>query len=560
METGGKPYRRLALIGAMLAGFILILIGQLFRLQVLSHSSIVLPAQAESASAWRGTIMDCNGYPLALDVVEYEVSAAPREIKDAQKAADRLCPLLNVRCDRLLELLSGNELYVPVQRRVSKEVSEAIASLHLKGIYVKPRPKRVYPQGMLAAHVLGFVNADGEGNYGLEGHYDSLLKGEEADQENRESTPASLFNPIPQRKGPDLVLTLDRNIQYVVERELAEGVARYKADGGTVIVMEPKTGAILAMASYPSYDPNNFAETPLELFVNPAVSKQYEPGSVFKIVTMAAGLDTGTITPQTSFHCAGVTEIGGLAIHSGDDRAHGQETMTEVLVHSCNVGAVHVSTALGKEKFYEYVLRFGFGRKTGVDLDGEIPGQLKLPDHKNWHYYELGTNAFGQGIAVTPLQMTTAVAAVANGGLLMKPHLVEKILDGHSVTEIHPTIVRRVISASAAKELTGMLVEAAEQGAPKAAVPGYHIAGKTGTAEIPTPKGYDPWGTIASFAGYAPADDPRFVILVKLDRPRTDIRGSEVAAPIFKRIAEQLFVYLDIPPDAVRLAYTNPKN
>lgn len=558
METEEKPYRRLAFIVAMLVGFVLVLIGQLFRLQVLRPGPLGPPVWAESISPWRGTILDRNGYPLALDVVEYEVSAAPKEIENAAETADRLGPLLDMSRDRLLELLSGEELYALLRRRVPKEVGEAIASLDLDGIYVEPRPKRVYPQGTLAAHVLGFVNADGKGNYGLEGHYDGLLKGEEARREDRGDGKAS--PSIPRRRGPDLVLTLDRNVQHIAERELAEGVARYQADGGTVIVMEPKTGAILAMASYPSYDPNRFAQTPLELFVNPAVSEQYEPGSVFKIVTMAAGLDTGTITPQTSFHCAGVTEIGGLAIHSGDDRAHGQETMTEVLVHSCNVGAVYVSTALGEEKFYQYVLRFGFGRETGVDLQGEIPGQVKLPHHKGWRPYELGTNSFGQGIAVTPLQMIAAVAAVANGGLLMKPHLVEKMVDDQSVNEIPPAIVRRVISASAAKELTGMLVEAAERGAPKAIVPGYRIAGKTGTAEIPTPEGYDPQGTIASFAGYAPADDPRFVILVKLDRPRTDIRGSEVAAPVFKRIAEQLFIYLGIPPDAVRLAHTRPGN
>jgi len=554
METGEKPYRRLAFIVAVLIGFVLILAGQLFRLQVLRPGPLAPPVRAESTSPWRGTIVDRNGYPLALDAVEYEISAAPKEIEDAVETADRLWPLLDMPCDRLLELLSGEEPYVPVQRRVSKEVGEAIAALDLDGIYVEPRPKRVYPQGTLAAHVLGFVNADGEGNYGLEGHYDGLLKGEEGGREDRGSGKASPSTP--RRRGPDLVLTLDRNVQYIVERELAEGVARYQADGGTVIVLEPETGAILAMASYPAYNPNHFAQTPLELFVNPAVSKQYEPGSVFKIVTMAAGLDTGTITPQTSFHCAGAMEIGGLVIHSGDDRAHGQETMTEVLVHSCNIGAVYASTALGEEKFYQYVLRFGFGRETGVDLQGEIPGRVKLPHHPDWRPYELGTNSFGQGIAVTPLQMIAAVAAVANGGLLMRPHLVEKMVDGQSVSEIPPAIVRRVISASAAEELTRMLVEAAERGAPKAVVPGYRIAGKTGTAEIPTPEGYDPQGTIASFAGYAPADDPRFVILIKLDRPRTDIRGSEVAAPIFKRIAEQLFVYLGIPPDAVRLAHT----
>jgi cell division protein FtsI/penicillin-binding protein 2 len=354
--------------------------------------------------------------------------------------------------------------------------------------------------------------------------------------------------------GTHLVLTLDRNIQYLVEQELAKAVHDYQADSGTIIVMDPKTGAILAMASYPSYDPNRFYEVPMELYVNPAVSHQYEPGSVFKVLTMAAGLDAGVITPDSTFYDSGAIEVGGVIIHNPDRRAHGLVTMTDILAYSLNVGITYVSTSLGEERFYDYLKSFGCGEHTGIDLDGEVAGTVKEPGSKDWYKSELATNAFGQGVAVTPLQMITAVAAVANRGSLMKPYIVERIVYDQDVVVTQPTVVRRVISAQTAEQLTDMLVEAVERGTELAIVPGYDIAGKTGTAQIPVGNGYDPQLTIASFVGYAPADDPRFITLVKIDKPRLDPWGAEVAAPIFRAIAERLFVLLDIPPDSVRLA------
>jgi cell division protein FtsI/penicillin-binding protein 2 len=269
---------------------------------------------------------------------------------------------------------------------------------------------------------------------------------------------------------------------------------------------------------------------------------------------MAAGLDAGIITPDSTFYDSGEIKVGGIVIQNPDHRAHGLVTMTDILAYSLNVGVAYVSTSLGEETFYAYLKRFGCGHPTGIDLDGEVAGTLKEPGSEDWYKSDLGTNSFGQGIAVTPLQMITAVAAVANHGLLMKPYVVERIVDDQGVIVTQPTVVRQVVSAQTAEQLTDMLVEAVERGAELATVPGYDVAGKTGTAQIPVGDHYDPELTIASFVGYAPADDPQFIVLVKIDKPRLDPWGAEVAAPVFRIIAEQLFVLLDVPPDGVRLA------
>ena len=561
-----KAFRRLVFLIAVLVGVILILVAQLFRLQVFGGApdpELAMLASQETVAS-RGIILDRNGYFLALNTYEYEITAAPNIITDTQYAIDQLSPLLDLSRDDLAALLDPKNPYALLKKRASKETAEAIAKLKLQGIYLKPKLRRRYPEGQLAAHLLGFVNFDCNGAYGLEGYHDSVLKGMDIPQGgeaylNYQAIPIA-FDPLalPQ-EGPYLVLTLDRNIQYLVERELAKAVARYQAESGTIIVMDPRTGAILAMASYPSYDPNRFYEVPKEqfdLFVNPAVSKWYEPGSVFKVVTMAAGLETGVVTPDSTYFDSGTIEVGGWTIFNPDRKAHGWVTMRDILAYSLNVGIAHVSTLLGEERFYEYVRRFGFGRKTGIDLDGEIEGYVRMPGSANWSRVDLGTNSFGQGIDVTPLQMITAVAAVANHGLLMKPYVVDRIVDGQNVIVTQPTAVAQVISAQAAEQLTDMLVDAVERGAELAMVPDYEIAGKTGTAQIFIPEEgqYDPELTIASFAGYAPAHDPRFIMLVKIDKPRLDPWGSEVAAPVFRIIAERLFALLDTPSDRVRLA------
>jgi cell division protein FtsI/penicillin-binding protein 2 len=284
----------------------------------------------------------------------------------------------------------------------------------------------------------------------------------------------------------------------------------------------------------------------------------WEPGSIFKIVTWAAGLDSGTISPGTTFYDEGALEVGGRVIRNWDRQGHGLVTMTDGLVQSLNTVAAFTSTSMGKESFYTYLRRFGFGTITGVDLDSEGPGMVKQPGDPNWFPSDLGTNSFGQGIAVTPMQMVAAVAAVANRGTLMKPQIVSEYVakeeSGSRMVPIEPGIVRRAISQETAETMTNLLVRVVEEGAVKAQVPGYRIAGKTGTAQIPAPYGYEPDSTIASFVGYAPADDPQFIVLVKLDRPTASPWGSQTAAPTFKAIAERLFAYMQIPPDEIRLA------
>ena len=568
-ESKEKVFRRLAFLIAILTGLVLVIAVRLFYLQIIqgvfgSDPSPPPLNYTPEVASHRGLILDRCGYILALNIFEYDVSAAPDAITDTQQVASHLSPILGLSSGELVSLLDPEKLYALLKKRVSQKVADAIDSLDFTGIHLEPKLRRRYPDRELAAHLLGFVRYDSNGGYGLEGYHDLLLKGvsrrsDVGDVEwkvyhRREAMPFAFPQlPLPQ-DGTHLVLTLDRNIQHLVEQELAKAVAQYQADSGTIIVMDPKTGAILAMANYPSYDPNRFYEVQMGLYINPAVSGQYEPGSVFKIITMAAGLDAGIIAPDSTFYDSGEIEVGGAVIKNPDRRPHGLVTMTDILAYSLNVGVAYVSTSLGEETFYAYLERFGCGDYTGVDLDGEVAGTVKEPGSKEWHESDLGTNSFGQGVAVTPLQMITAVAAVANGGVLMRPYVVERIIDDQGVIVTQPTVVRQVVSTQTAEQLNVMLVQAVERGTDLAIVPGYDIAGKTGTSQIPVGDGYDPELTIASFVGYAPADDPKFIALVKIDKPRLDPWGAEVAAPVFKIIAERLFVLLDVPPDGARLA------
>jgi len=558
-------WRILALMAILSAGA-LILVGQLVRWQVLEHETFLALAEAEHQSEAiirprRGSIYDRNGFLLAADTFQYAVSASPSMISDPYTAADRLFPLLGKSREDTLSALTSDTVWTPLARGVPQPMGETILEWDITGIQVESHAKRVYPGETLSAHLLGFVNDNDNGFYGIEGYYDAMLRGAPGLRQGERdpfgsSIPIGPGQYIPPRDGKSLVLTLDRTAQYIVERELATAVAHYQAESGTVVVLDPKTGAVLAMASWPTYDPNRFAETDQVLFPNPAVSEQYEPGSVFKVITMAAGLDSGIITPDSTIYDGGMIEVGGRAIYNWDRQPYGVVDMTTVLGKSLNVGAAQVAVTLGKERFYTYVRRFGFGRITEVDLDSEGPGTLKIPGDLDWHESDLGTNSFGQGIATTPLQMVLAMVAVANDGLLLKPHVVQQFIEGDRTLSVQPTVVRRVILAQTAQTLTDMLVKAVIQETELAQVPGYRVAGKTGTAQIPVPGGYHPSFTIASFAGFLPADDPQLVILVIIDKPQTSPWGGQVAAPVFARIAQQLVVLFDIPPDEIRLDHT----
>ena len=555
--------RRLTVLAAALILMAAIIVVRLVYYQLVIHARLETEVLAQrereiEIPAERGMILDATGHPLAISLVQWTISVSPPLVTNRDMVATQLAEILQLSSEELYAKLKSGQPWFPIADHVSQEVGEAIVALKLSGVTCQAEPLRVYPEGPLAAHAIGIVNDTGVGYYGVEGYYNQGLKGV-AGKREFEQSPAGAELPLePQAQtlpedGVNLVLTLDRNVQLIADQELKRAVKEYEAESGTVVIMDPKTGAILAIANYPSYDPTEFGGN-LDLLVDPAVSTIWEPGSIFKIITWAGGLDSGTISPDTTIYDSGAREVGGRIIHNWDYQGRGDVTMTDGLAQSLNTVAAYISTSMGRDTFYTYLRRFGFGSLTGVDLDSEVPGLLRLPGDPDWFPSDLGTNAFGQGIAVTPVQMTAAVSAVANNGLLMKPHIVKQFVTQDQVDSVEPMALRQAISQETADTLKDMLVEVVAREAKMAQVPGYRIAGKTGTAQIPTAYGYDPDATIVSFIGFAPADDPRFVVLVRLERPKVSPWANNTAAPAFKAIAERLLVYMQIPPDNVRAA------
>jgi cell division protein FtsI/penicillin-binding protein 2 len=562
--------RRLTLIVFCLILGVTVVAGRLVYYQVFRHDE--LKEWSTEQCTWekpiparRGDITDVNGHLLALETIEWDVSVSPPLVTRGDDLAGDLSAILGIPQTTVLTALKADAPWFHLARGVDYEVGESILALEAEGVSCDPGPRRFYPEGSLFAHLVGIVNTTGVGFYGVEGYYNQMLRGTEG-QKIVEQGPGGNELPllpveeIPSEAGTSLVLTVDRNIQWIAQEELRNALKEYDAESGTVLIMDPQTGAILADVSYPAFDPNDFVHADPELLADPAVSDMWEPGSIFKIITWAAALDAGTISPGTTFYDEGALEVGGRVIRNWNRQGNGLVTMTDGLVKSLNTVAAFISTSMGKETFYTYLRRFGFGILTEVDLDSEGPGMIKLPGDSHWFPSELGTNAFGQGIAVTPMQMIAAVSAVANQGTLVKPYIVHELIapDPESgeerVVQVQPMVVRRAISQETAKTLTNMLVEVVERGATDAQVPGYRIAGKTGTAQVPTPYGYHDTDTIASFVGFAPAEDPQFIVLVKLDKPRASPWGSRTAAPTFSAIAKRLFAYMQIPPDEIRLA------
>jgi cell division protein FtsI/penicillin-binding protein 2 len=557
-------HRRLIALAVVLAIGALVIVGRLVYYQVWMHTQLEEMAlnqreREREVPPERGNVLDCNGHPLAMSVIQWDISASPRLVDNPEELAEQLADLLDLPRDELYAKLDSDVDWVPLARGCAQEAGEAVAGLKASGIICEPRALRVYPEADLAAHLLGIVSDGGVGFIGVEGHYNLWLTGTEGKREIEENAVGEEI-PLPPHAqmaataGTNLILTVDRNIQMIAVEELERAIKEYKAESGTVVIMNPKTGAILAIANYPSYDPNSFPEVDGELLADASVSKIWEPGSIFKVITWAAGLDSGTISPGTTVYDSGSREVGGRLLYNWDRKGRGWVTMTDGLALSLNTVAAFISTSVGKETFYTYVQRFGFGNKTEVDLAGEEPGMVKRPGDSNWFPSDLGTNAFGQGIAVTPVQMLSAVSAVANHGLLMKPYIVKQFITADKVVSVEPMARRQAITEETAETLTGMLVEVVAREATKAQVAGYRIAGKTGTAQVPTAYGYDPTATIASFIGFAPADDPQFAVLVKLDKPQASPWANHTAAPTFGAIAARLIVYLQIPPDEIRLA------
>ena len=500
----------------------------------------------------RGQIYDRDGELLAVNTLEYEVGASPPLITDPAEVARQLAVALNADELEIYNALASDSQWVLLARPVSAAAGQAVEDLDIFGVSVSPIPRRAYPQGTLGAQIMGFVGYDQRGYYGVEGAYQRDLAGQSLVSE--ESTiPFEISAQLAPRNGRDLVLTIDRDVQFLAEAELLRAIDISGSERGTIIIMDPRTGEILAMASFPSFDPNTYYQvTDADVLVNPAISEQYEPGSVFKVVTMAAAIEEGVILPNSTYNDQASIECGGITVSNWDRASHGLIDMTQVLVQSLNVGTSTVAMQMGPTRFYRRVQAFGFGQPTLVDLEGEAAGTLSVPGDPDWQESQLCTNSFGQGLAVTPLQMLTAVNAIANDGLMMQPHVVYQVIDGEDVFTTQPSPMGRPISAQTAHMVRDMMVQVVQYGATDAQVPGYTIAGKTGTAEIPIPGGYEEGTSIVTFVGFLPADDPQVSVLIKLDRP-DEYWGSIVAAPIFAHLVERLVLLLEVPPDDVRV-------
>ena len=559
------PRRRLRLMSALLSALAMVIVVQLVKVQIVDHRFYKEWGREQRersiaiADPPRGVIRDRAGHLLAGNGVRYSVEAAPVYVVDATAAATALSPRLHLPLGQVESQLRSDAPWALLAASVPKETGEEIASLGLRGITVRPQWVREYPEGSLTAYVTGFCNADGEGFYGVEGFYDDLLRPRTVEwhgpvDPSSEQIPWAVAPVVLPHPGTELVLTLDRTIQALAEEELSRSLVEFQAQGGTVIVLDARTFEILALVSLPDYDPARYGElysTNPDLASDPAVSKQYEPGSVFKVLTVAAALDSGLVTPETTYQDTGHIEVGGVVVSNASHRAYGEQTVADILIKSLNVGAAWLSTQMGPDLFYRYALAFGIGRPTEVDLAGEVAGRMWLPDdYEHWHEADLATNAFGQGLAVTPIQMVTAIATVANDGARLRPHIVARRIepDGQVFT-YRPTVEAQVISTATARTLTDVMVRVVEEGVPQAQVPGYRVAGKTGTAQIPIPGGYDPQGTIVSFVGFGPVPDPQVVVLVKLERPRTSTWASETAARSFARLMGRLFIVLGVPPN-----------
>ncbi|MEO1645395.1 MAG: penicillin-binding protein 2 [Chloroflexota bacterium] len=428
--------------------------------------------------------------------------------------------------------------WVQIARPVNAELGQQIDDLEEISITIDPLLSRFYPQGELAGPILGFVTESNDNNnlgvMGIEASYNDELAGRPIDQTVSTipiDVPVAADTPENQR-GRDVVLTIDRDLQYWMELLLAQGVEQYQADGGVIIVMDPRNGEILAMAQNPTFDPNNFGENPDNLR-NQGIAYVIEPGSVMKVITVAIGIETGAITPDWTYNDTGSLEVGGIPIVNWDRRAYGVVDASSLLVNSLNIGATTVALEVGPESFYTWMQDFGFGQLTGVDLLGEEVGIMRVPGDQNWNEADFASNAYGQAISVTPLQMLTAVSGIANDGLIYAPHFMRYIVDGDELRPARPA-VNRVISSDTANAVTDMMVTVIEEGATLAQVPGYTVAGKTGTAQISTPLGYEDGirgQTRTSFVGFFPADDPQVAVYIMLDRPRTSEFGSQTAAP-----------------------------
>ncbi len=554
---------RIVLLLCIFSCLFLVVFGKAYQLQVLQSDWLAAMARRQSErlvqlNPKRGILYDRKKQEMAISVEVDSVFAQPGKVQDLRGVAQKIAPLLEKKPATLLGKLKGGESFVWLQRGITPEQRAAIEKYDFKGVDFLKETKRFYPQGELGVHVIGFAGLDAKGLEGVELGYEEFIRGEPGymiisrDALGRSLTPQS----VPYRQsldGCEVILTIDKNIQYLVEKELKRAVQACSAKGGMAVVMNPRTGEILALALQPTFDPNHASQAPPEIRKNRAIADTFEPGSTFKVFSLAAALEERVATPREMFFCEnGSYLVGGKTIH--DTHKHGWLSLSDIIKVSSNIGASKVGRKLGKSKLHRYLKNFGFGTKTGVDLPGEVAGLLSAPG--TWSEVGLANISFGQGVSVTALQLTGAMAALANGGVLMKPFVVKAVLEpnGSVLRENHPKSVRRVVSPETANTVVRILKTVMDEGGTgrAARLSGYESAGKTGTAQkaLANGRGYSD-KRVGSFFGFAPADNPQVVILVVIDEPQGNSYGGVVAAPAFKSIAEQVLPSMGVYPKGV---------
>lgn len=560
MNSDAVINRRFYVLFALLIVMVVAIIFRMGEKQIIDHQHYVALAEGqqrfeETELAQRGKIYVRDSYfnkdeiyPVAFDVKSYELFAIPKQIINKEETAKSLSDLLGLNQTDTFNKIDNDKLYLPaLKKSVDFDTAQTIKKKKITGVYVVPEYSRFYPENNLASQLLGFVNVEGKGNYGFEGHYNNELTGTSGSVTGEKDTLGRIISYLDQKgakDGTSYVLTISRPVQYFIEQKLTKALTDYQAESGTVVIMDVKTGGIVAMASTPNFDPNKYQETAntdQNIFVNPAIAKLYEPGSIFKPFIMSAALDTGTVTPETEGVFSNYTVVDGHEIHTALDVAYGKENMGQILQHSDNVGMVWVGEQLGAEKMYQYITKYGFLDKTNIDLDSETAGSV--PALKDWHNIGRATISFGQGISVTPIELVSAYTAIANGGVYVYPRVADQImLPGGEIKQVEKRTGSRIIKEETAKQVTDMMVSVVESGfGKKAGVTGFQVAGKTGTAQIPKAGGgYEEGIYNHSFAGFAPANDPRFAMIVKLDKPKSSIYAESTAAPLFGEIASFL--------------------
>lgn len=571
-DNGSSSYQaqsRIALIVILLILSFVLLALRYIWVQTILHNELLERVQYQAEDQYtvhlpRGSIYDRNNHELAISSMTKSLYVDPNHVKDPQTLANDLSPLINMPPEDIMQRISIGGGFVWLKRQMEPSESDAVANLIKEKAYgtclgFKEESKRYYPNKSLAANVLGFVGTDDKGLDGIEQSMDSVIKGQVVNMALFTDTLArpilsSVLSKVePQGNSRKSVqLTIDSTIQYITEQALDNAMVQYAPAAATAIVMDPKTAEILAMASRPSYDPNNFSAYPSTSWINKAVSFVYEPGSTFKAVVAAAALQEKVVQPNDVFVDPGYLMIDGRRIQNWSEGSFGTVTFTKIIEESINTGFVHIGLGLGADRLMEYARKFGFGKKTGIELPGEEQGILFNP--KEMTQINVATASIGQSIAVTPLQIVTGMSAIANKGVLMKPHIIKTIFnpDGSVYEETKPQEVRQAIDQPTDQVLTSLLEKVvSEGGGNKAAVPGYHIAGKTGTAQKvdTTNGGYQAGHYVASFCGFAPVEDPQFVVLVILDDPqKVNYYGGQIAAPIAHDIFSAIFRYLHIEP------------